>query len=61
MFRITVVSQTSDEVVVSAGSNKVAIQSKPFRLDFYSGDDLVAVGNGNGLMRFEHIREKPEP
>jgi len=35
--------------------------SKPLRLEFYSGSDLVAIANGNGLLKFEHQRDKPQP
>lgn len=40
--------------------NKVIIHASPFRLDIYSGNDLVLVGNQRGLFNFEHYRTKPQ-
>jgi len=39
-------------------STKVNIVFKPFRMDFYSGGELVMSANSRGMMRFEHLREK---
>lgn len=40
--------------------NKIVVSSSPFRLDVYSGEDLVIVANQRGLFNFEHYRPKPQ-
>ena len=34
------------------------ITHKPFKIDVYSGSDLILVGNERGLFNFEHYRKK---
>uniref|UniRef100_A0A182N0N9 Glucosidase II subunit alpha n=1 Tax=Anopheles dirus TaxID=7168 RepID=A0A182N0N9_9DIPT len=40
---------------------KATVQVTPFKVDFYQHDRLVVTANGKGMMRFEHLRRKPEP
>ncbi|GAB0095795.1 neutral alpha-glucosidase AB [Sergentomyia squamirostris] len=55
------VMKNEGEVVVESGNNRAVILSSPFRIDFFSGENLVVSANGKGLMKFEHLRKKPEP
>ncbi|XP_023336041.1 neutral alpha-glucosidase AB [Eurytemora carolleeae] len=60
---ITKLSQDADSLSfgLSADTNsKVVLNYQPFRLDFFSGGELVMSANSRGLMRFEHTREKVE-
>lgn len=47
------VDQTSSGVTVSAGNSKVIIQSSPFKIDFYRGNNIIVTANGKGLLQFE--------
>lgn len=58
--RLTVVEKTAEFISVMAGANRVTVHAIPFRIDLFSGDQLVISVNARGLMRFEHIRPKPE-
>ncbi len=40
--------------------NKLVITADPFRIDVFSGDDLVMVANQRGLFNFEQFRVKPQ-
>nr|CAD7440543.1 unnamed protein product [Timema bartmani] len=60
LAKLEVLERSAEHVTIKAGDNKVKIYATPFRLDFYSGDHLVISSNARGLMRFEHIRQKPE-
>ncbi|XP_063237643.1 neutral alpha-glucosidase AB [Bacillus rossius redtenbacheri] len=60
LARLEVTERTPDYVVVTAGPNKVQLFGAPFRLDFYSHGTLVVSANARGLMRFEHLRSKPQ-
>nr|CAD7194435.1 unnamed protein product [Timema douglasi] len=60
LAKLEVLERSAEHVTLRAGDNKVKIYGAPFRLDFYSGDHLVISSNARGLMRFEHIRQKPE-
>ncbi|XP_015603638.1 neutral alpha-glucosidase AB [Cephus cinctus] len=59
--KLELVERSTDSVTVSNGQNKVVLYAKPFRVDLYSDDQLVISANARGLMRFEHLRTKPEP
>lgn len=52
-------SKSDIELVVSSGLNKVIIQASPLRVDFYQNGELTVALNAKGLMRFEHLRNKP--
>lgn len=60
-YRITVHENSDKTLTVSAGNNKAIVFATPFRIDFYTGDQLTLSANAKGLMRFEHIRTKPPP
>lgn len=54
-------SEKSDkEIIISSGTNKAIIHAAPFRIDFYSNNVLTVSVNAKGLMRFEHLRVKPQ-
>jgi alpha 1,3-glucosidase len=57
---LTVLEKTTEFISVKAGANRVTIHAIPFRVDLFSEDQLVISANARGLMRFEHIRPKPE-
>jgi alpha 1,3-glucosidase len=57
---LTVIEKTAEFISVKAGAKRVVIHAIPFRVDLFSEDQLVISANARGLMRFEHIRPKPE-
>lgn len=61
LFSLNVVSQDSEKVIISSGPNKAVIYGSPFRIDLFSGDQLVIRANAQGLMKFEHYRLKTNP
>lgn len=58
--RLKVIERTAELVSIEAGANKVTVHAIPFHVDLFSGDELVISVNARGLMRFEHMRLKPE-
>ncbi|PSN57770.1 hypothetical protein C0J52_07257 [Blattella germanica] len=58
--KLEVVERTAEFVSIKSGPNTVQVHAIPFRVDLYSGDQLVISANARGLMRFEHLRLKPE-
>lgn len=58
--RLNIIEKTAEFVSVNAGANRVTVYAIPFRVDFFSRDELVISANARGLMRFEHMRQKPE-
>jgi alpha 1,3-glucosidase len=58
--RLKVIEKTAELVSVESGTNRVIVHAIPFHVDLFSGDELVISVNARGLMRFEHIRLKPE-
>lgn len=58
--RLNIIEKTAEFISLSAGANRVIVHAIPFRVDLFSGDQLVISANTRGLMRFEHIRQKPE-
>lgn len=58
--RLNIIEKTAEFISLSAGANRVTVYAIPFRVDLFSGDQLVISANARGLMRFEHIRQKPE-
>lgn len=57
---VQVIKGGDETTVTSEGNKKAVIVHKPFRLDFYLDDVLTVSVNSKGLMRFEHLRRKPE-
>ena len=53
-----------DSFKVKFGKDNVqysaVVYYKPFKIDVYSGDDLILVGNERGLFNFEHFRKKEQ-
>lgn len=58
--KLEIEERTAEFVSVKSGQNKVIIYAIPFTIKVYSGDELVITANARGLMRFEHMRHKPE-
>lgn len=54
------VVKTIESITMVKDRNKVVVNSNPFRVDLYSQDVLTISANARGLMRFEHLRTKPE-
>lgn len=54
------VSTSASAITVKAGHNKAVIRLTPFQIEFYHNEVLSVKANGNGLMRFEQLRTKPE-
>lgn len=47
-------------MLITSDGNKLVLHYRPFRLDAYSGlQDLVLSLNSQGLLKFEHYRQKP--
>ena len=59
---ISIVEQNADgfKLKSSEDGNEVFVNAKPFRMDFFSKNELVLSVNGKGLLRFEHTRAKQE-
>lgn len=53
-------TQTGTQIIVVSGLNKAVISAAPLKIDFYQNEVLSVSVNAKGLMRFEHIRTKPE-
>lgn len=54
------IEKTTEYISVTNGENKAVLYINPFRVDLYSQNVLVISANARGLMRFEHLRTKPE-
>lgn len=54
------VTKAADETTIVSENKKAVIVHKPLRIDFYLDDVLTVSVNSKGLMRFEHLRKKPE-
>lgn len=61
LTKLEVVEKAASQISIVNGQNKAVIHVSPFKIDLYSGDQLVISANARGLMRFEHLRTKPEP
>ena len=65
--RLSVVHKDDKSLTIQSESdgvqetkNKVVLTYDPFKLDFYSGDQLVVSANPRGLFTFEHMRDKTD-
>lgn len=56
--KLELTSQDETSLQVKFGRNRAAIYMDPFKVELYSGDQLVVVANARGLLRFEHHRTK---
>lgn len=54
------VEKTAESIAVIKGENKAVLYVNPFKVDLYSQGVLTISANARGLMRFEHLRTKPE-
>lgn len=57
---LTITDSSDEGFTLKSLGNKAVVFSKPFRVDFYSGDILSVSVNARGLLRFEHSRKKPD-
>lgn len=57
---LNAVSTATEITVNSKFDNRAVIKLSPFKIDFYQKEVLVLTVNGKGLMRFEHLRTKPD-
>ena len=46
------------QIVIRSGKNRAILQTDPFKVDLYADGKLVVSANADGLMRFEHLRER---
>lgn len=53
------VTTSTSQIQVTSESGTVVINNAPFKMEFYQGGQLALTVNGLGLMRYEHLREKP--
>ncbi|XP_032679832.1 neutral alpha-glucosidase AB isoform X2 [Odontomachus brunneus] len=53
------VEKTAESIIVTKGENKAILYINPFKVDLYFQDVLAISANARGLMRFEHLRNKP--
>lgn len=53
------VTASNSQIQVTSKSGKVIINIAPFKMEFYQADQLAITVNGLGLMRYEHLRERP--
>ncbi|KAJ9579720.1 hypothetical protein L9F63_004646 [Diploptera punctata] len=58
--KLEVVERNTEFITIKCGENKIIVNSIPFSVNVYSDDELVISANARGLMRFEHMRHKPE-
>lgn len=61
LSKLNLIEKTATHITVASGQNKATLFAKPFRVDLYSDDQLVISANARGLMRYEHLRTRPEP
>jgi len=48
----------SNSTIISFEGNRIVLQHKPFRMDFYVGSKLVMTANGKGLLNVEPIKDR---
>lgn len=58
---LEVQSRDAQGLTFTFAKNKVLVTAKPFRVDLYSGEELVLSANARGLLNFEYTRTKPVP
>jgi hypothetical protein len=58
-LRITLVRKDANQVELKSESKiKVILNSKPFKLELFSNDVLIALINSKNLLKFEHLRTR---
>ncbi|KAJ8667800.1 hypothetical protein QAD02_009463 [Eretmocerus hayati] len=60
LAKMELFESTATHITIKNGPNRATLFFNPFKVDLYSGDNLVISANARGLMRFEHLRTKPE-
>ncbi|KAK7471500.1 hypothetical protein BaRGS_00035839 [Batillaria attramentaria] len=58
---IVYAGQSGNQLTFTKGSARLVVTTEPFRIDVYSDDDPVISINAQGLLKFEHTRNRPEP
>lgn len=59
--KVDLVEKNVDNFKIKFGPNdqfSAIITNKPFKIDVFSGNDLILTGNERGLFNFEHYRKK---
>ncbi|XP_013399270.1 neutral alpha-glucosidase AB isoform X2 [Lingula anatina] len=56
--KIEISHKDGGSISLAFQSNKIVLQSKPFRIDFVASEHPVVSLNANGLLKFEHLRLK---
>lgn len=54
------ITTSSTEITIKSESNKAIVKLSPFQIDFYENEIFVVSINSKKLMKFEHLRKKPE-
>ena len=57
-FSLEVVSNTQSGLSYISQGYKVLVQTTPFRIDFVTGSEPLVSFNAQGLLKFEHYRQK---
>ena len=58
IFSIKILDKSSESVTIGLEKNKILLSAKPFRLDVISEDQPILSINAQGLLKFEHLRNK---
>ncbi|XP_065342751.1 neutral alpha-glucosidase AB [Cloeon dipterum] len=58
--KLVVTERTSESITVTNGHNKAVLHASPFKIDLYNGKTLMMSLNAQGLLKFEHYRQKTE-
>jgi mannosyl-oligosaccharide alpha-1,3-glucosidase len=57
---IVEITTSLTEITMKSDSNKAVVKLSPLQIDFYRNEVLVVSINSKNLMKFEHLRMKPE-
>ena len=57
-YRLNYDQRDDGSVTVGIENRKIVVSYKPFRVDFMIDDVAVVTLNAQGLLEFEHYREK---
>lgn len=55
---LKVLQRSESSITLGFEKNKIVITGKPFRIDFMTEDEPVISVNAQGLLKFEHYRQK---
>lgn len=57
--QVSISSQvTSNGIDITAGNSKASVESSPFKITFYNGNNVVSIINNDGLLEFEEEEPK---